>query len=523
MWRRLYLVLVLARLYFALSPSYIHPDEHFQGPEIIAGRLQQTAAATTFNYTDFSQGEVFGYPTYKTWEFTSSQPIRSIFPCWLIYGWPLTVLKWLWEGLGNGPVPPVIAFYSLRILMFLLSFILGDWAIHELVHSVHDRRVAIIMASSSYVTWTYQTHTFSNSIETLLVLWCFVLIDKLKQNPHKTLSAVCCVLAFLGVLGVFNRITFPAFLVVPLAQMLPGLYRKPLRIPIMLAAGLLTLIIAITMDTEFYTGVRPHLRRLCSTSVITPWNNLRYNADNTNLAQHGLHPFWQHFAANLPQLIGPAFPVVLLSSRKNTLFWSAILGISLLSFFPHQEPRFLLPAIPLLLSTANVPKRATRSLTSLWFIFNVLAAVLFGIYHQGGAVPVQGWISKQDEISQVFWWKTYSPPRWLLDGKNHEVNTTDLMGMPGDRMIGLLTESTSCAGIRHKQTLLVAPSSATFLDRYTESTAATAKDVTLTRLWHFSRHIGLDDLDFGDDGVWPTLQRVVGRRGLSVWQVEKKC
>lgn len=39
MWRRAYLLLALVRLYFALSPSYIHPDEAFQGPEIIAGKL----------------------------------------------------------------------------------------------------------------------------------------------------------------------------------------------------------------------------------------------------------------------------------------------------------------------------------------------------------------------------------------------------------------------------------------------------------------------------------------------------
>jgi hypothetical protein len=513
---------VLARLYFALSPSYIHPDEHFQGPEIIAGELKDTAVAF-HPFVNLFPGEVFGYPIYKTWEFTSSHPIRSIFPFWLIYGWPLTVLKWLGEGLGYGSVPPSIAFYSLRILMFLLSFILGDWAIHELIQPVHNRRVAIIMISSSYVTWTYQTHTFSNSIETLVVLWSLVLIQKLKANTQTTLSTPCCVLAFLGVLGVFNRITFPAFLVVPLIQLLPGLYQRPLRILIMLAAGLFTMTIAITMDTEFYTGVRPHLRKLYTTSVITPWNNLSYNADKTNLAQHGLHPFWQHFVANLPQLIGPAFPLVLLSSRKNTLFWSAIVGISLLSFFPHQEPRFLLPAIPLLLSTINVPKRAARLWIGIWFSFNVMAAILFGIYHQGGAVPVQGWISKQDEIGQAFWWKTYSPPRWLLDGKNLEVNTTDLMGMPGDRMIDLLKQSASCVGGDGRRALLVAPSSATFLDNYAGPHATKVEDVFFTQLWHYKRHIGLDDLDFGDDGVWPTLQRVIGRRGLTVWQAERKC
>jgi hypothetical protein len=37
MWRRTYLVLVLVRLWFACSPSYLHPDENFQGPEVIAG------------------------------------------------------------------------------------------------------------------------------------------------------------------------------------------------------------------------------------------------------------------------------------------------------------------------------------------------------------------------------------------------------------------------------------------------------------------------------------------------------
>lgn len=38
MWTRIYLLLLAVRVYFALSPSYIHPDENFQGPEVIAGK-----------------------------------------------------------------------------------------------------------------------------------------------------------------------------------------------------------------------------------------------------------------------------------------------------------------------------------------------------------------------------------------------------------------------------------------------------------------------------------------------------
>ena len=48
MWTRTYLLLLVVRIYFALSPSYIHPDENFQGPEVIAGRFW--TALPTFWY-----------------------------------------------------------------------------------------------------------------------------------------------------------------------------------------------------------------------------------------------------------------------------------------------------------------------------------------------------------------------------------------------------------------------------------------------------------------------------------------
>lgn len=42
MWRRTYLLLLLVRIYFAVSPSYLHPDENFQGPEVIAGMWEDS-------------------------------------------------------------------------------------------------------------------------------------------------------------------------------------------------------------------------------------------------------------------------------------------------------------------------------------------------------------------------------------------------------------------------------------------------------------------------------------------------
>lgn len=66
--------------------------------------------------------------------------------------------------------------------MLALSVVMEDWAIHELVESPRARRVAVPLVASSYVTWTFQTHTFSNSIETLLVSWSLVLIKRIVED-----------------------------------------------------------------------------------------------------------------------------------------------------------------------------------------------------------------------------------------------------------------------------------------------------------------------------------------------------
>jgi phosphatidylinositol glycan class Z len=441
----------------------------------------------------------------------------------------MTILKWIWEGLGYGSVPPMAAFYTLRTLMFILSFVLEDWALHELITNPRERTRAIALVASSYVTWTFQTHTFSNSIESLLVLWCIVLMRRIYENSESTMASACIGLAFMGVLGIFNRITFPAFLVIPSLQLIPHLFVRSLRIPLLLLTAFLTLLIAITVDTEIYAGTRPHLRNLWDTSIITPWNSLQYNLDPNNLAEHGLHPYWQHFGANLPQLLGPAVPLLLFSSRTNTLFWTAITGIAALSCFQHQEARFLLPAVPLLLSSIKIPTRFTQAWVISWILFNATLGALFGIYHQGGIVPAQTFLPTQQNIGHVFWWKTYSPPMWLDGEAAERIKTTDLMGLTESEMTSTLFNKASCEVDVLKRgkmrTLLVAPFSATFLDRYMDGPAAKKQIATirLREVWRWRRHVGLDDLDFGEDGVVGTLRRVWGRRGLGIWEVVKKC
>jgi GPI mannosyltransferase 4 len=192
MWRRAYAVLLCVRFYFALCPSYIHPDENFQGPEVIAGTCDR--AATYLRSLTASLGSIFDFPSRRTWEWTSDTPIRSVFPLWPAYGLPMTLLQWVWPRGPDESINPSVVYYTLRSVMFILSFVLEDWAIHELVRSPRYRRQAAVLVTSSYVTWTYQTHTFSNSVETIIVLWSLVLIERIAKeevSPMEQISAAC--------------------------------------------------------------------------------------------------------------------------------------------------------------------------------------------------------------------------------------------------------------------------------------------------------------------------------------------
>lgn len=157
-------------LHLGAWPPFLHP------------RLQ--TISKLHSVLTHATGQIFSYPVRHTWEFTSDNPIRSVFPLWPVYGLPMLLLQWLWIGRGQpGEMPPIAVFWTLRVLMFVISFVLEDWAIHELIHSPRHRRVAVLLVASSYVTWTYQTHTFSNSIETLIVAWSMVLVQRIVEAP----------------------------------------------------------------------------------------------------------------------------------------------------------------------------------------------------------------------------------------------------------------------------------------------------------------------------------------------------
>jgi phosphatidylinositol glycan class Z len=247
--------------------------------------------------------------------------------------------------------------------------------------------------------------------------------------------------------------------------------------------------------------------------VITPLNNLLYNSNTTNLATHGLHPHYTHLVVNLPQLLGPA--LLLLRHLFSTPVLSTIGGVAALSVLPHQEARFLLPCVPLLLSCVALPRNTfpKRLWITTWIVFNACYGVLLGLYHQAGIAPAQTFLAGTNATDAVYW-KTYNPPTWLLGARAAGVNTTNLMGAPLSTLLVTLDEK-----VCGQETYLAAPLSATKLDPLLDAVELPFK---LERVWSTKRHLNMDDLDIGEEGVVGTVKRVVGRRGLGVWRVRRR-
>jgi phosphatidylinositol glycan class Z len=273
---------------------------------------------------------------------------------------------------------------------------------------------------------------------------------------------------------------------------------------------------AITVDTMFYNDRDDFgLFDIVRHPVIAPLKSLLYNTQSANLALHGTHPHWQHFLVNLPQFLGPATILLFTNPIPSTTLFAALAGTAILSVFPHQEARFLLPAVPLMFSSLQLPQRGRRPWIAIWIMFNCLMGILMGVYHQGGIVEAQAYIRSQSDIGQAFWWKTYSPPTWILGDRNDNLATVDLMGLGKQD----LKDQICTAAGQKTSAVLVAPRSAVFLDQFAVPEGPTANGLQLTERWSVRNHLNLDDMDFGDDGVVQTLSRVVGRRGLVVFDV----
>lgn len=506
-WRNVYVVSIALRFFFALANSYIHPDEHFQSLEPLAG-------------------PIFGYATNVPWEFSGSDPARSIAPLLAVYWAPMKMAHWI--GLG-----PMQTWYVVRLVVMLVSWMATDWLLYRMLPTKQERIKALFFVLTSYVTMVFQAHTFSNSIETILVLAVVYLINELrflKRVAKNQYSAVEIARIGMGIgvicaLGLFNRVTFPAYVVVPALFLVPAVFKWKYLLPCLVCSFGIAGAALVVVDTAYYRHISVSDVLLSSLSfsnlVITPWNNLKYNSQIANLSVHGLHPYYTHVAANLPQILGPG--LAFLFGRGSNKYWkttpflAAAGGITLLSIVPHQELRFLVPTVPLLCacfdltvfdSFAGKNINLVNTFLSLWLVFNGIMALVMGVFHQGGVVPALDYLYNSNLMSNgssIIWWRTYLMPTWML---GDTTNSTQFVTLSREKYQFKVDSSKKnrlidAMGMLHEnlQLVLAAAKEAPGTVYLVIPVASFNKFFNVTDyegVWSYSYHLPLDHLDFSD-------------------------
>ncbi|KAG0207471.1 alpha 1,2 mannosyltransferase [Mortierella sp. GBA30] len=460
----IYLFLLVFRVFIALSPGYIHPDEFFQSAEITAGNI-------------------FDLDVNIPWEYRPELPCRSILIPAITTGIPFVLLK-AWIGNDADHYITSRALFITQRLAFVLISLIIDWAIVRMARQIRrSPSIALLLVSSSYVTLAYHTHPFSNTVETVILALCATVLSNIIQDhessvmtalppsvatgavssattaaeepaptgaeavPRPTPMILSFALGMLFSVGVFTRITFVIY-GFPLGIMflylnLIAAFQKDRSIVVgvgqfilactPLALGLASMsAVAVLIDSIYFgkliiynakVGMRLSLSDILITHpkdwgqlsyngslTLTMWNNLRYNLDEKNLAEHGLHPRFFHLLLNFPVLFGNLALIAATtlvqkirarqwssqSKLVTALTYSGICGISLLSSMPHQEARFLTPLIlPLIVALSGRISKLGRKFWPLWLLGNGIMALVLGLLHQAGVMPAMDIIQQQ--------------------------------------------------------------------------------------------------------------------------------
>ncbi|XP_042734266.1 GPI mannosyltransferase 4 [Lagopus leucura] len=489
--RRLWALLAALRAGWCLLPQagYLHPDEFFQSPEVMAG-------------------DVLNLRVHYPWEFLSSSPCRTaVFPL-LTSGVAYWVLKALQQlDVCSRCVSSYTLLVSPRLLLTVFSFVL-DYSVHRLAPAWGaDPWEALLLLAGSYVTLVFYTRTFTNTLEGFLFALLLVLVSSKKSDSRITKPACSHLIGAVIAAGFFNRPTFPAFALMPLLYWarLNADSQKSIKTLInpflkLTTCACFTAVVFIAADTMYFTSVGlDSLFSFTNSSlfdviallnhrvVVTPFNFLCYNLDSRNLAQHGSHPRVTHFIVNGVMLFGilhllaidagfkmlkkyiqqlmrvglyyrgpPRLSVH--SEGQPTLLLFYFVPLALLSLFSHQEPRFLIPLIlPLVLFSAS-QNRAVKW-KPIIIIFNVLGAFLFGCLHQGGLIPcffhLEHVLHSSDSSNHprhytLLFAHTYMPPRSLLNIKKKDthVEVIDMAGSEEEtlcQMVGQHANNCTCS------------------------------------------------------------------------------
>jgi len=457
-----YVFVALRLLAVFVTFGYLHPDGFFQSPEVLAR-------------------DIFGFDTDIPWEFLSDRtesPCRTIVTPAIASGIPFALLKVL-SSVSSKFLNPYFLLWFPKLFLFFASFIVDytAWVLSE------GKRTSLLVAASSWTAMTFMISPYSNTVETILL--CFLLLCTFKEKDalNPTLIGI-----IIGV-GAFNRFSFLFFAIPVVAYLLYNVFNDKAatgRILSGLTFGLVTTCVLITvidsiyfgsfkitidgrifqfsqlLEPSFYPTLFSSLASLKTEGslVITPLNNLRYNLNPNNLAEHGIHPRWYHTVLNMPFLFGPLYIAAIIplsnmldeavaartgiplekmkkkpkkpgqsnrpykTKHQRDVYWVLVgcllCHVGCLSIATHQEARFLLPNLICLVVIAGsdlLDENAPGWVKASWFAHCIIFFFLMGFAHQAGvvrAVADPTLRTPTGTTTHLIFYKTYPAPKHLL-------------------------------------------------------------------------------------------------------------
>lgn len=152
------------------------------------------------------------------------------------------------------------------------------------------------------------------------------------------------------------------------------------------------------------------------------------------------------------------------------LLLCCVVPVGLLSLFPHQEPRFLIPLLPVITALYARQLFVGRVMAALWIIANICGCLFYGCFHQAGVLRCLGHLQQTQSTAvdrHAIFWHTYTAPQHLLllTSDRHHTGDTTLTSLEGNSVEDLIhhltvVNSSHLAGHREKpEVMLAAPSS----------------------------------------------------------------
>lgn len=430
-----------------------------------------------FQVPHYFSGDITEYSVLRTWEFSSPKPVRSIIFPYLLTVVPALIVRLL--ATLECTVSSYLLLVLPRILMCISSF-LQDVCIYKICVIIKvNPQPSLLVFASSYVTFTYFTRTFSNSLESILfALFLFLIFKSLKLRQKLVGNGNRCIrqLTFYSfmcgivlVLGCFIRPTFICFSLFP---MIVWFYKfckittnAKFSIFNSFMLGAFSMGICLTaIDSLYYScffikTISSQYNKTVEFSInkfqiiLTPVNFIFYNLNPSNLSSHGLHSRWLHIAINIPLLFSVygLFMLFCLVKRCGYLLYrlsmnfemllllSFLTPLVLLSVIPHQEPRFIIPLIiPLSLLYGKQPLKSyltNKFCIYIWISSNLCGLLFYGFIHQAGVyLSINHLNNIIENNNAIVFYKTYMPPRYLLslNEKSKNVGVFDFAGLDLD-------------------------------------------------------------------------------------------